>query len=595
MARAESRLGLDLTSLAPIGLVLRESSTTRGSDFAIERAWAHDAVGVYHVGGSWLTPPAWPDALRGGTAATSIGVLDAADSVTLAATDQTDGRDAVRQANNLAEQITNVSTDVGFVVPVPRADHRWANLQTKLEVANVLQVAEWATRVAPDRHPLIDVPVVALLRALHTFRTEDKGELFALVHVDLWRTYVILRQAGTDRQLVVHRQGIAHIAAQVAGRRRIRFDECLRALMRGEGWDDVAHAAFARVVETPFIKARRRLEDVESDRRGDTLGLARSSSAQLKRVLLSGPLADIEGLAETLRGTTRCPTAEAWRPAAILKGAAPAVKQYAGRYTIALGHALNERGLRRIERLPLDYTIRIPTSALAIDARDPLTVVASEERRGRQRGQSKRIIAPLSPERERQLKGLSAALYGGVVLVLGAGLAYPTVQQQLLRRENGRLESDTLALAGDVLNLRNLQDETNLMSTKRVALGQLQAARADGARVFGTTSRAISRSEADVWLTTLKTTSRLEVTYEGTGRSPTAIASYLDGLRADTAVRGVALLKMTRSPKEPTWTFSAKVLLVPPDAPTPVGTTPVAAAPPPVAPRTTTSGKGGTP
>ncbi|MBW7934409.1 MAG: hypothetical protein H3C62_12560 [Gemmatimonadaceae bacterium] len=172
----------------------------------------------------------------------------------------------------------------------------------------------------------------------------------------------------------------------------------------------------------------------------------------------------------------------------------------------------------------------------------------------------------MSPERERQLKFAAGTLYLGVAVTLAAGLVYPRVQQGMLTRENGALASDTLALASDMLNLRNLQDETNLMVAKRSALAQLEAARTDGARVFAATSRAISRSQVEVWLTQLKSISRLEVEYEGSGRSPTAIASFLEGLRADTAVRGVALRKMTRHPKEGTWSFLAKVLLAPPQA-----------------------------
>ncbi|MBW7932393.1 MAG: hypothetical protein H3C62_02025, partial [Gemmatimonadaceae bacterium] len=109
MARGPSHLGIDLNSIALAGVVLHERASSRGTEFVIEQSWADEIGAIAHIGGTWLLPPVWPEALRVSTAATILGILDASESVTLAAMDYSDGREAVRQANNLAEQIQNVS------------------------------------------------------------------------------------------------------------------------------------------------------------------------------------------------------------------------------------------------------------------------------------------------------------------------------------------------------------------------------------------------------------------------------------------------------------------------------------------------------
>jgi Tfp pilus assembly protein PilN len=239
-----------------------------------------------------------------------------------------------------------------------------------------------------------------------------------------------------------------------------------------------------------------------------------------------------------------------FRPVAELSGVSSAILATAGAYTTAFGHALNVRGTRDFDALPLDLTVKIPLLLLPSERRDPLTIL--EQAAGaRQRSRSGAQSAE-----PKNLGGVAAVMYAIALAIMAIGFGVPTARGFFLGRQIRSGVADTLAASARILNAKNIEADAALQAAKHGAISRIQGSRHESQEMLEATARAMVSVPRNLWLTSIQSAGASELRLDGTTREYAAIGLFEDGLRATAAFGPVQLDRVTQHDRE--WTFSIR-------------------------------------
>jgi Tfp pilus assembly protein PilN len=580
MARhTDVTLGVDLLGIAPASVAIRNGNKgLQVVDAARGTVSINRQVGGAILRGADLTIPLLAS-YAGATV--SVGAPEVPEGGTIQKTEFTSPGEVHKTQNNLADQVLGLEKVVKHYVPIPRPrDGTWGYVEVQARAAAVMQTIDHVQSQRADEQPLIDARVVALFRVAQSFASLSEDEHVLLTHVDTWDTLHILFVKQTPRIVLQVPGGLGQLATAAAQQNGCALEAGLTAVITGPV-PPASLAAFTLTMEDAASVIRTKLKDWSAisesaiGARKPMVGLPRATSAPIARWLISGVLADradittvaVKGLSDAKLNT--------FRPLAQCAGATAAQKAHAGAYTVALGHALNTRGTRNFATLPLDLTVRMPIELLDASRRDPMTVVQTKRVAG------KRVARPqFSSDKLERLERARPWLMIAAVLILVGSLVIPRVKERVLDREITTLTADTLAAAERILNMTNLQQEVSEMKAKREALAGMSDARRAGVRTMTGTAAAMDRASREVWLTTLTAVGPTELRYEGTTRSQAALASYIDGIRAESLYTDVSLESVKRREKDHDWSFALRARVKPLAGLLPRPTTAVPGGPP---------------
>jgi len=562
---ADTTIGIDLLGTIPSAVSIRSSS----KGIQLLNTWASTPDLRHQVGGMFLTPSdGWAPGSAEANAVFSIGAQEITQELLLRPTDIKTPGEVWARHNTLSEVSHGLDQSVKFAVPFHRpADGTWGYQEIAMRTATVMQSIDWVQNRVPTAHPLIDSRITALMRVMQAFAHIDTDAPVLLSHVDLWDTVHILYVNRAPRVVHLREIGVARLAAAHAQETESSVEDAFAAVLRGT-MPSAALATFARTMDEDVATLRSKLSDMASAsqdpsaRDAARVRLPQRNVATIERWLISGPLADLEGVVDAevhgLQGAAR----ERFRPLLDCLGSPVTARQAdAGRFTIALGHALNVRGTRDFTAMPLDFTQRMPTELLSEARREAVTVVQVKRASANARA---RPTNKVQKESTINVARIRTPMYLVAAAILVVGLGLPNYQERGLDRDISRLEADTIRAAEQVMNITNLQKEASMIAAKRHAFEQIGEVQHQSQRVLAATARAMGHTPREVWLTGLSSLSPTEIRYEGLTHTPVALASYLDGLRAESLFVDLQLDNIKRKAMEAnTWTFQVHAFLKP--------------------------------
>jgi len=552
MARDDLRVGVDLLGVAPSIIAVR--LTPKGPAFA--SAWRGEPSLTNQIGGTLLTPPpAWPTALKNLTVESpTIGVLEVLDGVHCKGTEYKTGLEVWRNGND-NKVSPGPEKAVKCTVAVPRAnDSTWSALDVTVRTGAIMQAVDWMQSARPNSTPLVDTRTVALLRALRLSAPYTENDIALVSHLDVWDSLHIFVSQQAPRIFHSTPFGIAHLALAVA-RTGVPLEDAFQQILAGE-FPPVAAQAFAQHIAEVAGLLRAKVDDIAKaatmhDSSADSrVGLPARSQAAITRWVVSGAMADFRTMESVdipaLHGAERT----RFRPVAELSGVSSAILATAGAYTTAFGHALNVRGTRDFDALPLDLTVKIPLLLLPSERRDPLTIL--EQAAGaRQRSRSGAQSAE-----PKNLGGVAAVMYAIALAIMAIGFGVPTARGFFLGRQIRSGVADTLAASARILNAKNIEADAALQAAKHGAISRIQGSRHESQEMLEATARAMVSVPRNLWLTSIQSAGASELRLDGTTREYAAIGLFEDGLRATAAFGPVQLDRVTQHDRE--WTFSIR-------------------------------------
>jgi hypothetical protein len=617
-------LGVDLAGLSRAGLVIRVQRAARGAAAVridavrILAGWEHaqplDAMvpgvrlaGPFRLAGTAV--PLVPEAIRRlvqqGKAAPApvVGVAHVPDSLDYQRTDHATpaellAKRAPRQAGAgslLREQ--GAEAAVTHILPLARphdGEKPWAALALNVRPFAVLDRIDEVQAEWPEAQPRVDLRALAPLRAFLALGDAGADETLIFSHLDVLDAVHVLVHRATASRFELRSAGLAQIAAAAAAETGEPVDVALARLAQdGVSSDPHARRAYQQIMNEVISTMRAHLERLAA-------AVANGEVIRPQRVILSGPATDDAQLATVRLQAAGSLPVSLFRPVAVLAQqsrdtldpeTAGLLTAHAGRFTVALGHALTPPTGADYALLPVDLTERLPLELLPADRRDPGTLAAPSTP-GQGDGSA---AAPTAVQS-------SLARFGPAFYLVGLAVWVPTglhfVQARRAAGEVERLRADSAAAAGRVLDMQQAQAELAQLQARAGALTAIDEARGASARWLLATGAAMGSASHDVWLTgvtasqptsevpsatagtsaaapgapaitgaalppaSVTASQPTTVLFAGAGKSPTAIASFLDGLKAQPQFRNVAFRRLDPD-KNGTWRFEVSVTALP--------------------------------
>ena len=574
---ARTHAGFDLFGVTRTGVVL----TLQREKFALTTTIELEQdLGATAAGALFMPEGDLPARLLAGREATlTIGVPEA--SAAFTATAKTEPSQLMDLAPPRPENQPGLEHAAKLTTPLRHAaDGTWAQLDVEARVPDLVQVVDWVHAKDPTIMPRLDARLLAAFRAFLVLDPlgQDDGAALAehvtlFAHIDLTESLFVPVIGGTPTRPFLEDSGLLHLAVPMAAESGEPLAQALERLLT-TGPVGSATVLYTNLLHSAVHQARSRLSlgrDLSREKAEDTAGPTFVTSENaVHTIALSGPLTDVgdRAVAPVRDALPTLREVRVFRPLVEFREASSDARRHAGRYTVALGLALNPPApLLRFDRLPIDFTPRLRAEYLPASRRAPETLGPSGDRTAPQRTRRTRARAPIlaNPKVDRALAWTRRGLYAAAAVIWMYSWGNYGVSKWFYSRQ---LAERTITLdtrRKQVLNINNLQQVVAAYDEKRRALGEIEALRLHATRVMVATAEAMGGAGRSVWLRSIRAPSTGELVYEGQAVAMADISAYLQGLAGNATFSGVALVQADANAAG-NWTFTIRALLAPPAA-----------------------------
>ena len=465
-----------------------------------------------------------------------------------------------------------VDAPIVALVAVPNhRDNKWDPYTAAVRPQLAVGAVDVVQAIGPTIRPAIDLRSMAALRAFFASGVRINTDYTAFIHIDALDLTTVLMSRGDVSFIQRSSGGLLALARSLAARLGQPLEAVWAALM-GDGlrnFDDVAQEEVLALIDMEVRSLDARLKTLWEASARTT---ERVDPPHVESVYLSGPLADDEVIASVdLGGGIEI---HPFRPVAALAGASGDLTRYAGRYTVAYGHALNSIALAgntpQYALLPTDLTPLIGLELLPaewrVESAMPEVMIS-----GRPAPQAKphgSLASRLGPVAKRRI---TALMYTGGLGLLSS-TALPVWQRSRIQQSTVKLQHLAQIMSARVLQDSAQLDQFRESIKKANALAQLHELATMPYDQLTALGRSTAVSGGSVWLTQMRVLPPTSLVIDGRSESPRAFAAYLDALRHDSTFSAVTYAITTSAtpggapqamaPHDPAGTFPFRITLM---------------------------------